>query len=281
MRLIKYILLVLILTHVTSVNLVAEDTKKNSPSPAVGFWTNTLGSHTGRNSLWHLAAIGATGLMIMLPVDQAIVKTNKNYLGNTFNKGALVVGNIWHIIPAAIVYWTTDTLQYKYAAGAVVQAVGISFLVTTTEKFIVGRAFIDMDDNNESDFLRFRRSSDARDFYPFQNLIGFWPSGHTATAFATASALTAFYKNDDSLFKVAFLAYAVSTLMGFAMIDGNLHWASDVIAGALIGHAIGWTVGTDFRKRFGGTSTAKTKQQPTFIPLIANRNYGFQISVPL
>jgi len=276
----KSILIVLILAQLMTKNLVAEQRKESSPSLAVGFWSNIKESHIGKNALWHLGAVGATGLMIITPVDQAIVETNKNYLGNTFNKGALVLGNFWHILPAALVYWATDTPEYKYASGAVVQAVGISFLVTTTEKFIVGRAFIDMDDNNESDFLRFRRSNDARAFYPFQNLIGFWPSGHTATAFATASALTAFNKNDDSLFKVAFLAYTVSILMGFSMIDGNLHWASDVIAGALIGHAIGWTVGTDFRKRYAGSKIANMNERPTFIPVIANGSYGFQMRVP-
>jgi hypothetical protein len=68
--------------------------------------------------------------------------------------------------------------------------------------------------------------------------------------------------------------------MGYAMIDGNIHWASDVVAGVLIGHAIGWTVGSDFRTRYRGSTTANAKTSPSFIPVIANGSYGFQMRVP-
>ena len=68
--------------------------------------------------------------------------------------------------------------------------------------------------------------------------------------------------------------------MGYAMIDGNIHWASDVVAGVLIGHAIGWTVGTDFRSRYGGRNATQGKERPSFIPVIANGSYGFQMRVP-
>jgi len=40
--------------------------------------------------------------------------------------------------------------------------------------------------------------------------------------------------------------------IGFGMVDGDRHWASDVIAGALIGHAIGYSVGKAFRRRVRG-----------------------------
>ena len=275
----KHLLAALILVHLVAPNLSAGAPKATSPSPLTGFWTNTVKSHTGMNALWHLGAVGATAAMIAAPIDQNVVDTDKNYLGEHFDTGALIVGNVWHILPAAIVYWATDTPEYKYASGAVVQAVGISFLVTTTEKFVFGRAFIDKDDDVPG-FLPFRRSRDARDFYPFQNLGGLWPSGHTATAFAAASALTAFYKDDPSFREFAVLTYAAAALMGYAMIDGNIHWASDVVAGVLIGHAIGWTVGSDFRTRYRGSTTANAKTSPSFIPVIANGSYGFQMRVP-
>gem|GEM_PF-1696838 len=278
-RMKKYLLTAILLAQLIPWNLSAEEPVKPSPSPVTGFLTNTINSHIGKNAFWHLGAVGATALMIATPIDQNIVDTDKNYLGDAFDTGALLVGNVWHILPAAIVYWATDTPEYKYASGAVVQAVGISFLVTTTEKFVFGRAFIDKDDDVPG-FLPFRRSRDARDFYPFQNLGGLWPSGHTATAFAAASALTAFYKDDPSFREFAVLTYAAAALMGYAMIDGNIHWASDVVAGVLIGHAIGWTVGTDFRSRYGGRNATQGKERPSFIPVIANGSYGFQMRVP-
>jgi membrane-associated phospholipid phosphatase len=273
------ILIPFILTLIPFQVLAAEEPREASPSPVVGFWGNTLESHAGWNSLWHIAAVGATATMVVTPIDQTVVDADKNHLGNAFSAGALFVGTWWHILPAAIVYWATDNPEYKYASGAVVQAVGISFMVTTAEKLIVGRAFIDTGETDIPDYLPIRKSSDADDFYPFQNLGGLWPSGHTATAFAAASALTAFYKDDESFYKIAIVTYAASALMGFAMIDGNSHWASDVVAGALIGHAIGWTVGKDFRSRYGGRNPSRAAQRPSFVPIISNGKYGFQVRV--
>ena len=280
-RMKKYLLTAILLVHLIPRNLPAEEPAKSSPSPFEGFLTNTIDSHTGTNALWHLGAIGTTALMIATPIDHNIVDTDKNYLGDAFDTGALLVGNVWHILPAVIVYWATDTPEYKYASGAVVQAVGISFLVTTTEKFVFGRAFIDKGDDDLPGYLPFRQSRDARAFYPFQNLGGLWPSGHTATAFAAASALTAFFKDDPSFRKYTMLAYAAAALMGYAMIDGNIHWASDVAAGVLIGHAIGWTVGSDFRTRYRGNKKTGVDKRPSFIPVIGNGSYGFQMRVPL
>lgn len=255
--------------------------RETSPSPVDGFWTNTVESHAGWNSLWHLGAIGATGAMIGASIDQNVVETDKNLFGDAVNAGALFVGTWWHILPAAIVYWTTDTPERKYASAAVVQAVGISFIVTTTEKFVVGRAFIDEGDDDLPSGLPFRKSRDARDFYPCQTLGGLWPSGHTATAFAAASALAAFYRDDESFYRIAIAAYAAASLMGYAMIDGNIHWASDVVAGVLIGHAIGWTVGKDFKSRYGGSAEPMAKERPSIVPLISDGSYGVLVRMEM
>jgi hypothetical protein len=62
-----------------------------------------------------------------------------------------------------------------------------------------------------------------------------FPSGHTTQAFAVASVVAAHY---DSLWiKVA--AYGVAGLVGLSRMEENEHYASDVLAGALIGAAVG------------------------------------------
>ncbi len=290
--------LALILLLIAPSGFFAKETKEEStgtssapsPSPFVGFWTNTIESHAGTNSLWHLGALGATGLMILTPADQVIMEADKNLFGDAFNAGALIVGTMWHVLPAALVYWTTDTPRTEYASGAVIQAVGVTFLVTTAEKLAFGRAFIDKGDDGPPDYLPFRRSDDARAFYPFRNLGGLWPSGHTATAFAAASALASFYRDDESFLPFAVLAYAASALMGYAMIDGDIHWASDVVAGALIGHAIGWTIGKDFRSRHrrsvaskngngANVASASDTARTTLVPLLSNGSYGVLVTV--
>jgi membrane-associated phospholipid phosphatase len=50
------------------------------------------------------------------------------------------------------------------------------------------------------------------------------------------------------------VGYPAAALTGLAMIDGQFHWFSDVVAGALIGHCSGWTIGVAFRARYRETS---------------------------
>lgn len=59
------------------------------------------------------------------------------------------------------------------------------------------------------------------------------PSSHTSTAFAVATSVATVYK--DHKF-VPPLAYGVATLVGLSRINDNMHWASDVLAGAAVGY---------------------------------------------
>ena len=71
-------------------------------------------------------------------------------------------------------------------------------------------------------------------FKPFSGGKSF-PSGHTTQAFAIASVVASHY---HSLW-VAGTAYTAAGLVGLARIDHNAHFASDVLAGAIIGTTIG------------------------------------------
>jgi len=62
-----------------------------------------------------------------------------------------------------------------------------------------------------------------------------FPSGHTTQAFAVASVVAAHY---DSLWIKA-AAYGIAGLVGLSRMEQNAHYASDVLAGALIGVAVG------------------------------------------
>jgi membrane-associated phospholipid phosphatase len=65
-----------------------------------------------------------------------------------------------------------------------------------------------------------------------------WPSGHTACAFSAAATISIIY-NDNFLVKISVYTYAIFMGLGVTM---YAHWASEVIAGALIGYAIGKAV---------------------------------------
>jgi membrane-associated phospholipid phosphatase len=76
-------------------------------------------------------------------------------------------------------------------------------------------------------------------------LLDGWPSGHTLSAFATAATLAQMY-SDNIWVKIAAYSYAAVVGIGVSL---NVHWASDVLAGALMGYAIGTTVGRSFSQR--------------------------------
>ncbi len=76
-----------------------------------------------------------------------------------------------------------------------------------------------------------------------------FPSGHTASAFAAATCLAAFYP------AAAPVAYAVASWAGLNRIVSHQHFPSDVAAGALVGHLASlWLLGLPpLRRRWDGT----------------------------
>lgn len=62
-----------------------------------------------------------------------------------------------------------------------------------------------------------------------------FPSGHATTAFVNAAVIAAHYDQ----WWVKTIAYGIATLVAFARVNYDAHYASDVLAGAFIGIAIG------------------------------------------
>jgi membrane-associated phospholipid phosphatase len=73
--------------------------------------------------------------------------------------------------------------------------------------------------------------ADPDRFRPFSRWNSF-PSGHTAVAFAVATSIA--QQTGDNWSDAAL--YGVATLTGLARLNDDHHWASDVLAGAIIGH---------------------------------------------
>lgn len=74
----------------------------------------------------------------------------------------------------------------------------------------------------------FTRSANGRSF----------PSGHTTQAFAIASVVASHYESPW----IQTAAYTLAGLVGWSRMEHNAHYASDVLAGALIGTVIGRSV---------------------------------------
>ncbi len=61
------------------------------------------------------------------------------------------------------------------------------------------------------------------------------PSGHTALAFATATAITMFMRKSPV---VSALAYIMAVLVAQSRIEGNIHTFWETVAGGLLGTLI-------------------------------------------
>jgi len=56
------------------------------------------------------------------------------------------------------------------------------------------------------------------------------PSGHTATSFALAATISMYYP------KYKYICYGLATLVGISRLYEDVHWASNVVAGAGVGY---------------------------------------------
>ena len=99
-----------------------------------------------------------------------------------------------------------------------------SGMVTPVLKYATGRS-------------RPRDNAGITHFKPFSGNASF-PSGHATQAFAVASVISAHY--DDTWVKCS--SYTVAGLVGAARSYHDAHFASDVLAGALIGTLVGQSV---------------------------------------
>jgi membrane-associated phospholipid phosphatase len=129
---------------------------------------------------------------------------------------------------------------------ALTQSLALTMAIQTPLKIITGRTWPGIVDGWDSSLSkRSDRTDDYSGEFNWFNLdaIGGWPSGHTANAFTAAATIAQIY-HDNLALKIAVYTYASLLGLGMSMYD---HWASDVVAGALIGYAVGATVGKSFR----------------------------------
>jgi membrane-associated phospholipid phosphatase len=101
-----------------------------------------------------------------------------------------------------------------------------------------------------------------------------FPSGHTATAFTTASLL--FYEYKDANIWYASSGYLFATATGFLRIANNKHYTSDVLAGAGIGTAVGLAV--SYWSPYKSFTIGKNKTHALIYPQIGT-NYGIGLLI--
>jgi membrane-associated phospholipid phosphatase len=105
------------------------------------------------------------------------------------------------------------------ASWRALQAAVVSTAAVLLTKTVVGRA------------RPFQSPGDAYAFSPFHTDDNAFPSGHTALMFAVAGTFA--IETKDSWSDAAF--YGLATITGFARMQHDKHWASDVVVGAGVG----------------------------------------------
>jgi PAP2 superfamily len=114
--------------------------------------------------------------------------------------------------------------------------------------------------------LRPSQGSDADEYQPLSQGQSF-PSGHSTEAFAVASVVAA----RSNGWAVPALAYALASGVALARMNDRAHFASDVVAGAIIGTAIGHSVVHRHSSDSGKVSAWN------LVPIAARRGAGIGI----
>jgi membrane-associated phospholipid phosphatase len=206
------------------------------PANSIGFITYNQGFNT---------LIGCAGSFILVNDNfdwewYKIAKTN-TWVSNAGWPSVTVGGLMPIALPLTMYLYGKKHLDRKLqvAGLALGQAAILSVAISSGIKTFTGRKPPEHDNSitNSSDY--------SDDFsFGFLNRGAFdgWPSGHTMTAFAMATTLTELYPDNTAL-KIGSFAYASIIGLGVSV---NIHWFSDAFAGALMGYAIGKTVGKSF-----------------------------------
>lgn len=206
------------------------------------------------NVLYHVGAGAITPPLVEAADEPVQVFFQQQHaLDDAWGTAALLVGGGVPIAVPAVLYLgglATDQSEIITAGSAAIQAGVIQVVAVSALKWFTDRAgpFPDGDPRQQrwsSSLTRDSLSARAFDFDPFDVKWGLrWPSGHTASNVALVSALYGFYPDEPW---IALVGYPYALLVGVGMIEGDYHWLSDIVAGALIGHIVGWVVGREMR----------------------------------
>ena len=209
--------------------------------------TNAQDAFFGKDTLpWHAAAVGATFLLIHTGADAKIQRWAAKHDSSTsvaWSAPGLFGGAVApFLIPGGMLL--SDNSETQTAGEAAMQAAVLALAGASVLKAVTGRR--QTEDGVEAS------DKDARDFrFGFwrRGIVSGWPSGHAMTNMAMSAALAEYYYDRPKI-RTAAYAWAGYVAASAALGDqGGTHWASDVVAGSLMGYAIGKSIGRKFRQK--------------------------------
>lgn len=194
--------------------LLADDTKHVFTAPV--HWHDGTWKAAGRDAAIVLGAMALLDKPVHEYVDGHHTSA-KSRIADTFEPfGARDAAGV------LAAYWIAGRLSRRpnveaTAVDGVASAMIAAGLIVPALKEVTGRS-------------RPRADQGPHDFHAFSGAASF-PSGHTAAAFAIASTIA---RHNDALW-VKGLAYGAASLVGYARMEHDAHFLSDVTAGAMIG----------------------------------------------
>jgi membrane-associated phospholipid phosphatase len=233
-----------------------------TPTPFDRLGCNVVDAFTGENLLLYTGAILATMELSASGADHDVrVAFEKHLQSRPFGDAMVALGYVGPPAMAAILYAAGLVKRDRPLAGAgaaAMQAMTLTFATTVLAKGLTGRPFPNHGGDPTSP-SRLEHPEWAREWNGPRLEFSAWPSGHTAVAVSFAAALTA-YSVDTPW--VGLVTYPSAAAIAFGLMSGAHHWLGDVVAGALIGQAIGWSVGTDFRRMQDARITSRVRLLP-------------------
>jgi hypothetical protein len=187
-------------------------------------------------------------------IHRAIQRNRSNTVNDVFNS-VEPLGNEYAIGVVGSFYLYGEFLKDPNAKLTALDAISASAIssgiVTNVTKYAIGRS----------------RPLDHQGAYKFQPFGGkdSFSSGHTSEAFALASVISEHYKSPW----VQVTSYGLASMVGYARLNHDRHWTSDVLAGAAIGTFVGKTV-VHFNQKH---------RQISLQPLVGPNVKGAEISV--
>ena len=213
------------------------------PTPIDDVRSDIEDTFSGPN-LFYLAAAGWSAyVMVLSGADRAVRAEFDRHID--MKAGNDIANICGYLVPGVVTpsIWVlglaTHDRTLAGAGSAVIEAIIVTVTTMSALKLATGRTWPVAEDGVDH----------SMDFHPFHNGIAAWPSGHTATTTTITAALTAYYPEH---WWIPAIGYPLAAYLGVGMLDRNSHWASDAVAGMLLGQAVGYSIGRNFRRRVRG-----------------------------
>jgi PAP2 superfamily len=219
-------------------------------NPLTELGGNVANGFTGWNAALHLTGLAVTPAIIYSGGDTEVHNTLARHQQlEPYSTPGVYIG---YALPLAatggfLAYGLTqDAPREVGAASAVVQAAGIALVYQSTLKAFTGRPPPDpivYGDNTASRTFRFGLLRGGVHYG--------WPSGHMMTSTAIVTSLFPLYPDSWGL-KLGGGTFLLYMMGSVAMHESSsMHWTSDIVAGTLMGYAIGQGVGAGFAEHLG------------------------------